>query len=311
MDRVLVDSLKKAITQKLTDSLSVSPEFASDEMYYRAVALVLRDRLAQKERAFAAQSNANGKKRVSYLCMEFLLGRSLKNNLYNLELVEPMAQALSEFGVSLEKLYDQEPDAGLGNGGLGRLAACFLDALATCGYPGTGYCILYEFGIFRQKIIDGWQTELPDRWLPGGEVWLTPRPEQAVEVRFGGTIEETWEDNYHLVTHKNYQSVQAVPYDLYVSGYQSKGVSILRLWSAKSPSSTFCARPPLRILCAPTCRPMGPWTILRRKMPSTSTIPIRPSPSRSLCGCCWMTAATGGNRPGASYTAPLPTPTTR
>ena len=236
MDRVLVDSLKKAITQKLTDSLSVSPEFASDEMYYRAVALVLRDRLAQKERAFAAQSNANGKKRVSYLCMEFLLGRSLKNNLYNLELVEPMAQALSEFGVSLEKLEDQEPDAGLGNGGLGRLAAGFLDALATCGYPGTGYCILYEFGIFRQKIIDGWQTELPDRWLPGGEVWLTPRPEQAVEVRFGGTIEETWEDNYHLVTHKNYQSVQAVPYDLYVSGYQSKGVSILRLWSAKSPS---------------------------------------------------------------------------
>ena len=104
--------------------------------------------------------------------MEFLLGRSLKNNLFNLGLEDSFRKALSEMGVKLDNLYEQEPDAGLGNGGLGRLAACFMDALATCGYPAMGYSILYEFGIFKQKIIDGWQTELPDEWLPGGEIWL-------------------------------------------------------------------------------------------------------------------------------------------
>ena len=120
------------------------------------------------------------------MCMEFLMGRSLKNTLYNLNLIPVMEEALKDFGIKLDKLYDCEPDAGLGNGGLGRLAACYLDALATDGYLGMGYSILYEYSIFKQKLVDGWQTEMPDFWLPGGEVWLVAREEKSVDVSFEG-----------------------------------------------------------------------------------------------------------------------------
>ncbi|HAN44045.1 MAG TPA: alpha-glucan phosphorylase, partial [Ruminococcaceae bacterium] len=139
------------------------------------------------------------------------------------------------FDVKLENLYECEPDAGLGNGGLGRLAACYMDALATLNLPAMGYSILYEYGIFKQKIVEGWQTETPDYWLPGGDVWLAAQPERAVEVRFGGEIEEFWIDGHHQVRQKNYSRVLAIPYDLCISGYDSEGVSRLRLWKAKSP----------------------------------------------------------------------------
>jgi len=166
--------------------------------------------------------------------MEFLLGRSLKNALHNLGIAGEMEQALATFDVRLTRLYDQEPDAGLGNGGLGRLAACYLDGLATQNYLGTGYCILYEFGIFKQKIVDGWQSELPDQWLPGGEVWLNAKPAHEVEVRFGGQLVESWDGDYHVLEHKNYTSVIAVAYDILVPGYLSEGVSMLRVWRAKT-----------------------------------------------------------------------------
>ena len=162
------------------------------------------------------------------------MGRSLKNSLYNLEIVGLVSAALDEMGVKLENLYEYEPDPGLGNGGLGRLAACYLDGLASQDYTATGYCILYEYGIFKQKIIDGWQTELPDYWLPGGEIWLTPNPDQAIDVHFGGEVEEFWDYGYHHINYKNYNTVKAVPYDMPVSGYQSEGVSNLRLWKAVS-----------------------------------------------------------------------------
>ena len=220
---------------RLEMDLQVEPCQASDLQFYKAVSRVVRDILAERHRRFSAQAGSQGKKQVSYLSMEFLLGRSLKNSLYNLGVMEPFRQALDEMGVSLENLYEQEPDAGLGNGGLGRLAACYLDALATQELPATGYCILYEYGIFKQKIIDGWQTEQPDLWLPGGEVWLTPRPDESVTVRFGGRIEEFWEEGYHHVIHKDYTTVTAIPYDMYISGYHSGGVSLLRLWQAKRP----------------------------------------------------------------------------
>ena len=229
------EQIKSMICQKLTDNLAVIPENAPDELYYKACALVVRDILIAKRRQFKVATNAASRKQTYYLCIEFLMGRSLKNNIYNLELVEPFTQALSEMGVKLENLYEYEPDAGLGNGGLGRLAACFLDALATTEHPAMGYSILYEFGIFKQKIVDGWQTEQPDYWLPGGSVWLMPRPELAVTVRFGGNVEEYWDQNYHFISHKNYATVNAVPYDMYVSGYDSKAVSVLRLWQAQNP----------------------------------------------------------------------------
>lgn len=170
-----------------------------------------------------------------YLCMEFLMGRSLKNNLYNLGLTEVFEEALKSYGVSLEKIYDQEPDAGLGNGGLGRLAACYLDGLATTGIQSMGYSIRYEAGIFRQKLVDGWQTELPDFWLPGGDVWLVPREERAQEVKFEGYVDDSWDGDFHRVELRDCNTVTAVPYDMYVSG-KGQGVSRLRLWAARKPA---------------------------------------------------------------------------
>ena len=188
----IVSADKKLTTQQIQSmlvsqikALGFTPDTASDEIYYKACAMVVRSILKEKRRYFMADAKAKGRKQTYYMCMEFLLGRSLKNGIYNLNLAGEFSQALKEMGVRMENLFELEPDAGLGNGGLGRLAACFMDALATCGYPAMGYSILYEFGIFKQKIIDGWQTELPDEWLPGGEVWLERIPEHAVDVIFG------------------------------------------------------------------------------------------------------------------------------
>lgn len=234
MDRFSKGELKSAIAENLMLLFSVEPEQASNDQFYKATALLVRNLLMEKRKNFSAYTHSVGNKEVYYLSMEFLMGRSLRNSLYNLEIVGLVKAALQELGVKLENLYQCEPDPGLGNGGLGRLAACYLDGLASQGYTATGYCILYEYGIFKQKIIDGWQTELPDYWLPGGEIWLTPNPDQAVEVHFGGEVEEFWDYGYHHINYKNYTTVQAVPYDLPVSGYQSDGISNLRLWKAVS-----------------------------------------------------------------------------
>lgn len=227
--------IRDRLLEKLTEDLSVDPASATDEQYYRAVSMTMREILAEKQRRFAASCTSHGKKRVHYLSMEFLPGRSLKNSLYNLRLADAFDEVLDEWNVSLERLYEYEPDAGLGNGGLGRLAACYLDGLASDGFAATGYSILYEYGIFKQKIVDGWQTELPDYWIPGGEVWLAPRPDQATEVRFGGVINESWTDGLHRLEHTGYTTVTAVPYDLFVSGYDTEAVSVLRLYKAQSP----------------------------------------------------------------------------
>lgn len=234
MDRFSKAELKAEIEKNLMLLFSVEPEQASDDQFYKATSLMVRNILTEKQKNFSAYTHSNGNKEVYYLSMEFLMGRSLKNSLYNLEIVGLVSAALDEMGVKLENLYEYEPDPGLGNGGLGRLAACYLDGLASQDYTATGYCILYEYGIFKQKIIDGWQTELPDYWLPGGEIWLTPNPDQAIDVHFGGEVEEFWDYGYHHINYKNYNTVKAVPYDMPVSGYQSEGVSNLRLWKAVS-----------------------------------------------------------------------------
>ena len=171
------------------------------------------------------------------MSMEFLVGTSLRNNLYNLGLEELFTQALDKCGIDIHDLYEMEPDAGLGNGGLGRLASCYMDSATTLGIPCTGYSIRYEFGIFKQKIIDGWQMEFPDDWLTMGDVWLVPREDEAVEVKFGGQA-HGWDDNgKYRVAHVNYQSVMAVPNDMYISGHDTDAVNKLVLWSAKSPRS--------------------------------------------------------------------------
>lgn len=233
--------LKEKITAALSHNFGVSPEQASDEFFYKATVMVLLDILRDRRADFRKQTEEQQAKMVYYLSMEFLMGRSLKNSLYNLELEGTMQKALSAFGVKLDQLYELEPDAGLGNGGLGRLAACFLDSLSTCSYPAMGYCIRYEFGIFRQKLVDGWQTEMPDFWLPGGSVWLEARPTSAVDVLFDGEVEEWWDGEYHHVEHKNYTAVHAVPYDLMVAGNDGRTVNVLRLWSAESPSIDMAA----------------------------------------------------------------------
>ena len=225
---------KKLITDKLSHFFGVAPDVATDEQFYKAVAMIVRDELSKKNSDFRHTAKGQDSKQIYYLCMEFLMGRSLKNNLYNLGLTETFDKALSSMGVKLDNLYEQEPDAGLGNGGLGRLAACYLDGLATTGFQSMGYSLRYEAGIFKQKLIDGWQTELPDFWLPGGEVWLVPREERSCKVAFEGYIEDSWDGDFHHVNHKDANVVEAIPYDMYVSG-KGEGVSRLRLWAAKKP----------------------------------------------------------------------------
>ena len=231
---ISVAQAKKLIANKLSHFFGVSPADADNEQFYKAVAMILKDMLSEMNSDFRDTAKGQDSKKVYYLCMEFLMGRSLKNNLYNLKLTKVFEEALESFDVSLEQLYELEPDAGLGNGGLGRLAACYLDGLATDGFQSMGYSIRYEAGIFKQKLVDGWQTEVPDFWLPGGDVWLVPRDERAVEVKFEGRIEDSWDGDFHRVEHKDYNSVVAIPYDMYVSGY-GKGVSRLRLWASKKP----------------------------------------------------------------------------
>ncbi len=227
---------KELITAKLSHNMGVRPEEATYEHFYKAVAIILREMLGAGRKDFLDEKKQKGTKKVYYLCMEFLMGRSLKNTLFNLNLSQVFNDALSDFGVKVENLYDCEPDAGLGNGGLGRLAACYLDGLATQGYPATGYSILYEYGIFRQKLVDGWQTELPDFWLPGGDVWLVPLENSAYNINFEGYVEDEWDEHYHHVELVDCKVVKAVPYDMYVAGKDGKGVSVLRLWSAKAPA---------------------------------------------------------------------------
>lgn len=234
MEKMTVSQAKKAISDKLSHFFGVDTKTATDEQYYKAVAMIIRDRLSQMNSDFRQEAKGQDSKEIYYLCMEFLMGRSLKNNLYNLDLTDTFKKALESFDVNLDKLYEKEPDAGLGNGGLGRLAACYLDGLATNGFQSMGYSIRYEAGIFKQKLVDGWQTELPDFWLPGGEVWLVPREERSVEVKFEGWVDESWDGDFHHVEYKDCNTVTAVPYDMYVSG-KGKGVSRLRLWAARKP----------------------------------------------------------------------------
>ena len=163
------------------------------------------------------------------------MGRSLMKNAYNLGILPQLTQAVEELGFSAPDIFDMEPDAGLGNGGLGRLAACYLDSMTTLDIPATGYSICYELGIFKQKIVDGQQVELPDDWLNLGDAWLMPKPQEAEEIHFGGRVRTRWDNGHLMVVHEDYTRVLAIPCDMLVAGYNTDHVNTLRLWDAKSP----------------------------------------------------------------------------
>ena len=234
MEKLTEQIVKQMIDGKLTRYFGVTPVEASREQIYKAVVMSIKDLMLEKRQQFHIKTKAARAKRVYYLCMEFLMGRSLKNSVYNLGIKNEVEAAVKHYKITLDDLYEQEPDAGLGNGGLGRLAACFLDGLATQNYPAMGFSICYQYGLFKQKIVDGWQIELPDVWLPGGECWLTQRSDKQFIVRFDGELEEKWTDHGMETVYKNAKEVEAIAYDMMVSGADSKAVSVLRLWRSRS-----------------------------------------------------------------------------
>ena len=234
MEKLTEQEAQEMIAGKLTRYFGVSAKEATREQIYKAVVMSIKDIMLQKRQKFYLKNKKAKAKRVYYLCMEFLMGRSLKNSIYNLGIENAIQGALKKFKVSLDDLYEEEPDAGLGNGGLGRLAACFLDGLATQNYPAMGFSILYQYGLFKQKIVDGWQLELPDVWLPGGDVWLTQRTDRQFIVRFDGEIEEKWTEHGMEIIYHNAKEVEATAYDMMVSGADSEAVSVLRLWQSRA-----------------------------------------------------------------------------
>ena len=228
-----VNQIKENIEAKLSRQFGCTASEASRDQIYKAAVFTVKDILTSKRGDFKKRVNQTGSKRVYYMCMEFLLGRSLKTNLCNLGVNEEYAKALAELGFELDDLYECEPDAGLGNGGLGRLAACFMDSLSSLNYPATGFSICYEYGLFKQMIVDGMQIELPDNWLPGGEVWLVPRTDRVFTVKMGGRVREEWQNGHLQVIYEDCEEIEAVPYDMMISGSDSDAVSRLRLWRAR------------------------------------------------------------------------------
>lgn len=233
------DRFKEDYLKKLTTMHAKSFELATNSDRYSALGSLIRDYATAdwvKTNKEYAEKNA---KQVYYFSIEFLLGRLLGNNLVNLGLEKVCEEVLKELGCTLKELKSAEPDAGLGNGGLGRLAACFLDSMASIGIPGHGCGIRYKYGLFQQKIVDGYQVELPENWLREGNVWEMRKADKAVEVRFGGNITARYEGDRLEFRHENYEAVLAVPYDTPIIGYNNKTVNTLRLWSAENPEKDF------------------------------------------------------------------------
>ena len=231
------EQVLELINKKCLNTFGCYVKEATNQQVYKSLCLVVKDLLAEKRKGFKDGFEDENGKQVFYMSMEFLVGTSLRNNLFNLGLESIFKNALKDEKIDITELYKMEPDAGLGNGGLGRLASCYMDSMTSVGMMGTGYSIRYEFGIFKQKIVDGWQMEFPDNWLEMGDVWLNRREDEAYEVKFGGQVYETWENGQHRVDHVNYNSIMAIPYDMYISGYNTKAVNKLILWSAKSKNS--------------------------------------------------------------------------
>ena len=236
--RLSQDDLKKNIMAKLASRGVSNPKDATNEQLYQAIVHVLKDVITVNRNAFKKRAAAKEAKRVCYLCMEFLIGRSLRNNVQNLGMYNSLCDVLGEWGKNFDDVYACENDPGLGNGGLGRLAACFMDSLTAKDYYASGFSLCYEEGLFRQRIIEGEQIELSDQWLVGdGGIWLYPKPELSISVRFGGVIKETWQDDGMRIQHTEYEEVRAVPYDVMIVSTETDAVNTIRLWRAKETHS--------------------------------------------------------------------------
>lgn len=229
------ESLKNEIVSKVARHFGKTIEDATPKMIYTACALTARDRIMSKWAVSHKAVKEEGSKKLYYLSFEFLMGRLLSTNILNLMQTEEYENVLKNLGYNLSEVAELENDAGLGNGGLGRLAACFIDSLTTLDLPAYGCTIRYEYGLFKQKIVDGYQTELPDPWLEDGNAWEIARPEETVEVKFGGSVYPDWKDGRMVFRYENSHTILAMPYDVPLVGYDSKIVNKLRLWSAKSP----------------------------------------------------------------------------
>ena len=232
-NKITKQELKEKIEAKLITRGIYNPDSATDEQLYQAIVGALKDIMIDYREDFKKRIKATDAKKVCYLCMEFLVGRSLKNDAENLGVYKELCEILGELDTTFDKVFAHEVDPGLGNGGLGRLAACFMDSLTACDYAANGYSLLYENGLFRQKIVDGEQVELTDDWLPSGGVWLVPHPERSVSVKFGGKIDERWENGELKVYNYEYDEVRAIPYDLLIPGTQTNAVNTIRLWRAR------------------------------------------------------------------------------
>ncbi len=233
-----IETLKRAFLDHLFYLQGKFPEIATKNDYYMALAYVVRDRLLQRWLSTAHTYAQQQARTVCYLSAEFLMGPHLGNNLINLGIYDQVKQAIEELGLSLDDLLNQEEEPGLGNGGLGRLAACYLDSMATLEIPAIGYGIRYEFGIFDQDIRDGWQVEVTDKWLRFGNPWEIARPEWAVEVKLGGHTEGyTDEHGRYRVRWFPHQIVKGIPYDTPILGYKVNTCNTLRLWAAEAPES--------------------------------------------------------------------------
>ncbi|WP_027398511.1 glycogen/starch/alpha-glucan phosphorylase [Anaerovorax odorimutans] len=238
INKFTVNEIKERIEEKLLHHFGREAKSATKHQIYKSTCLVVRDIMSELWNKNHDLIDSHKQKQIYYLSMEFLPGTSLKNNIFNLEIENVFKEALNEFGENIETLYEMEPDAGLGNGGLGRLASCYLDAIATCGMAGHGFSICYEYGIFKQKIKDCKQIEEPDDWLNLGDIWLIPKYDEAEEVHFGGKLEEVWDENGKMkLIHRDYTTVIGIPKDMLITGYGSEVVNTLRLWKSTSPIS--------------------------------------------------------------------------
>ncbi len=229
-----VEAIKCSYLNHLKYSLAKDEFSATDHDRYYALALAIRDRLVDGWIRTSVAYHKTGAKRAYYLSMEYLIGRAMGNNVINLQLDDVVTQAMADLGLSWDFLRDIERDAGLGNGGLGRLAACFLDSLATLQLPGYGYGVRYDFGIFRQAIKNGYQVEEPDNWLRFGNPWEIERPESQFEVHFGGRVDMEERNGRLIARWVDYDTVLGIPYDIPIPGYGNQTVNNLRLWEAKS-----------------------------------------------------------------------------
>ena len=230
-----VETIKAELLEKLRTGFGSDLGEATNEQIYQALAMMVRDEILERRSASRGIRKSTGAKKVYYLSAEFLVGRALHNNMVNLVNEENYIKALEELGIDKNVIFEEEPEPGLGNGGLGRLAACFLDSLTSLQLPAMGCTIRYEFGLFRQKLVDGYQVEVPDNWLDSGNIWEIPRPHETVEVHFGGRVVPYDDGGRMRFRHENYNTVEAVPYDIPVIGYDNTMVNMLRTWSARSP----------------------------------------------------------------------------